>query len=209
MIKIRGKQFTAEEVTTAQHILLENFDRKGYAYIKHPVNKCVIEAMLEFCADFLVKSETRMLDNTIEGRIVNTVADVFKTTVESMRSRRRDHDVCAFPRFVAYKLLYDNTALNFKQIGRMFGERAHCSVYYGYQEVNRSIEAYETLSFPSPVRDGYIKALNLLIAEGILNKSDYENTGKKASISNSLKDNEEKLCDAIPEPDRMYAETGS
>jgi chromosomal replication initiator protein len=80
---------------------------------------------------------------TVE-QIMETVADYYRITVESLHSNSRSRAV-AFPRQMAMYLIRTEIALSYPQIGERLGKRDHTTILYGYEKISELLETDATV----------------------------------------------------------------
>lgn len=80
---------------------------------------------------------------TVE-QIMETVADYYHITVESLESNSRSRTV-AFPRQMIMYLVRTETGLSYPQIGVRLGNRDHTTVLYGYEKISELLETDATV----------------------------------------------------------------
>ncbi len=69
------------------------------------------------------------------NQIIQTVASVFKVSIDRMVSRDRSADI-ALPRQLAMYIMREDTGLSLPQIGHAFGGRDHTTVMYACEKMN-------------------------------------------------------------------------
>ncbi len=75
------------------------------------------------------------LNNSVEPhQVINSVADVFKVSIERLLSKERSKDI-ALPRQVAMYIMREDANFSLPQIGSELGGRDHTTVMYGCEKV--------------------------------------------------------------------------
>ncbi len=78
-------------------------------------------------------------DAEMAARIVRTVAEYYRLTVEELEGPRRPERI-AFPRQVAMWLIRSFTRLSLASVGEHLGRRDHGTVLHGWRTINDRLE---------------------------------------------------------------------